>query len=897
MRRFWFVSAVVAMVAASLALADAPTTGVVTGTVTEASGAGLPGVTLELKGERGTLVEVSDSGGKFFFALVGPGAYTLTASLPGFQSAEGEVTVGAGARVQVEMQLRGAVTDEIVVTGEAPLVNKFDASSGGTVQQQELSLVVGESQVYKSVLNFLPGVVNDAGSQYYKGNNPSVAGLSGDRQGYFVDGVDVSMPRFGGGSRLEIPSSAVQEVKLEASGADAEFSRMLGGYTTVILKSGNNEYHGNLSVTLQNETWNEPWDEIEIEQVDDVQPTGDVSLGGRLVRDRLWFFAGYSTVKLINRESLASGDTLDASVDVETALAKLDWRPSDAHMLSVAWMDTPTELPFFTQAYADIYTVTNFKGGGDMLSLKWGWTVTDSLLFNANLASQNTFNDQSALYSHGIDSSAPAWSPLTNNDVYRDLASGLWYNAQANALGNGRTDFPRDQVNATLNWFTGAHDVKLGIDYQNTKWRLSTVALPVVFGRGYNPSLPGGFVTPQYRRVYKGPADVGGIEQESDATAVFVRDRITAGRRWTLNLGVRWDAQKHTNDMGEVTVDDSRFSPRLTAVYDLKGDSTILLSASAGRYVIFVPQSWSANFNRTPQARTAYDQYNWDKKKLDFVYFRTVNPVLDTGIVQVTPPWKDEYKIGLEWTFHHDWVLRTRYHYRNIDEFPQILAQAGEAGNTLVYEVTDTSGTKQNRNAVELEVQRRFKDNWTIAANYTWSDTKGNCDDTDAFACQDPYGEMRDFVDEESGLPLTVVNRYGKANQDRTHVFKIRGAYRVGLGTHHSLNFGGLYFLVSGAPWELVESVDAGGYDITHYLEPAGSRRLASQQQLNLNIDWDFDIGKSLDGQLRLEVINVLNEQEQIGVATNQRYTGEPTLSTAILQRPRSVRLIAGIKF
>ncbi|MDX1383235.1 MAG: carboxypeptidase-like regulatory domain-containing protein, partial [Thermoanaerobaculia bacterium] len=120
-------------VGVAAAWADAPETGTVSGTVTDPSGTGLPGVSVTISGDRGEKFTQTDGDGMYRFALIVPGNYTITAELEGVGRAENAVVVAAGQRASIDMTLALAEEETITVTSEAPMVDKFNVTAGTTI--------------------------------------------------------------------------------------------------------------------------------------------------------------------------------------------------------------------------------------------------------------------------------------------------------------------------------------------------------------------------------------------------------------------------------------------------------------------------------------------------------------------------------------------------------------------------------------------------------------------------------------------------------------------------------------------------------------------------------------------------------------------------------------------
>jgi hypothetical protein len=916
-RALWIV--VLVLLCSPLALADAPQTGVVTGTVTDPEGRPLPGATVQIMNEQGTMVEIADQNGSFMFVFLVPGLYTVQADMSGFRSVAGEIVVSAGGRADVELKLSEAMGEEIVVTGESPLVSRFHMTGGGTVNAEELRAITGSNREYKSRLMFMPDVFNEVGSDEYLGREPSVAGNPGIRTAYFIDGIDVSFARKGGGSQLELPSTAIAEMQLVSMGADAEHGRAVGGYTMTIIRSGTNSFHGSASWKGENLAWNAENEVNPSERRDEIVSSYDFTLGGPIVRDKLWFFLLYRSEKTPGYYVLADGvSVVEEGIDGGARLGKLDWRPNPAHSVMTTYTETPYELPF--GGSGDLPTVSWFDTGSDLASGRWNWAITDDLLLTVAGGTTKAKQDREPYVESPIEPGCGPGSPCGNGWLYLDLSTGIAFNAVTIPLGNGYTNFPRDQANASLEWFTGKHDIKFGLDYQKVAWNTAGVSPPFCRGVGYDEHAPSGFTDPDPRRrpscrFYPDKATWetegwGPTEHGSDNTALYIKDRIALDR-WTFNLGARVDRQYHENDVGETVIDSTLWMPRVAASYDLLGDSTLILNASAGRYYAQMHLSWSGQFNEGSQGRapgSPFEEYRFNPATGDYDIFRYINPGRGArDVVQVDPYYLDGATLGAEWQFHRHWALKAMaYHWKKTD-FPQYLEQVDPTPVTggSYFEVTTDPGARAERKALTLSLQRRFRNGWMVAANYSLSETKDNCSygATQATQCGTGFGELLVWTTED-GTPMSYYNEWGGPGQDRTHIAKVRGAYQLRMGRRHSLNIGGIAYYVHGRPWApgtyqvIPPEINPLGEDLGMLVndEPRGSRRINGRTQLDLNLEWQFPIGGQFNGWVRTEIVNALNDQVQIGTA-GMSWSGVPNQSTANYQYPRRVRAYVGFSF
>jgi hypothetical protein len=387
--------------------------------------------------------------------------------------------------------------------------------------------------------------------------------------------------------------------------------------------------------------------------------------------------------------------------------------------------------------------------------------------------------------------------------------------------------------------------------------------------------------------------------------------------KWTFNIGVRADQQVHENDVNETVLDTTDIAPRLAASYDLRGDSTMLLSASAGRYYQHIQMSWAAAFNRGGTGRVAgspYDQYRFNPETgLYDLFERHVAGSADREITPIDPYYKDEFTLGFDWQFHRDWAFKVRGSYWEAEDFMQATNQIDEAGE--VYEsIENTPGASEERTAISFEVRRRFRNNWMVAASYVWSETEGTCNMNENLQCNPVYGTLLHFTN-DNGEPWSHYNRYGDLRRSRPHNIKLRGAYNWQLGRGHTINIGGLAHYMSGNVWQPWENLPdpVTNQNVAVYMEPRGSRRIDDYKQLDLNLQWSFPIVGQFNGWIRGEILNVTDEQVQTGIAGMAEScnwaplddpingactaTPTPTPTGANFQAPRRYRLQIGLNF
>ncbi|PYR63951.1 MAG: hypothetical protein DMF88_24175 [Acidobacteria bacterium] len=287
--------------------------GSIAGVVRDASGAVLPGVTVDASSpaliER-TRTVTTDANGVYRIVSLVPGVYSVTFSLSGFTSIKRdgiELTTGFTAQVNAELGV-GALAETLTVTGEAPLVDTQNVLSRNVFSDK----VLDQLPVSKTIRSYAPlivGATMAATSQDVGGNrgeaNTSIGihGGKGTDMLYTVNGLrPASMMNQGGGSRTySINAATAQEITFQTGGISAE-SETGGIVMNVVPKEGGNTFTGYFNVAYANASLQgtnttpellargliAP---LKIRRIYDVNP----AFGGRLVRDRLWFYASQRT--------------------------------------------------------------------------------------------------------------------------------------------------------------------------------------------------------------------------------------------------------------------------------------------------------------------------------------------------------------------------------------------------------------------------------------------------------------------------------------------------------------------------------------------------------------------------------------------------------------------------
>lgn len=250
------------------AIAHAATTGVISGTVTDPSGAVVPHATIvatnQLTGVKRT--EVSDAKGFYSFPALDVGTYTISASVTGFQSFElKDITIDANSNVRADVLLKvGNVTQVTEVTANPVTIETQSTQVSQLIEGQQITAVPLNGRAFTDLLALQPSVSpyvdkaeGSAGtvSGNLNAGNMSINGSREAANGFMVNGADVNYGVENGAAIIPNLDS-ISEFRIITSNYDAEYGNFNGGQVNVVTKSGTNQFHGSLFEFLRNTDFN-----------------------------------------------------------------------------------------------------------------------------------------------------------------------------------------------------------------------------------------------------------------------------------------------------------------------------------------------------------------------------------------------------------------------------------------------------------------------------------------------------------------------------------------------------------------------------------------------------------------------------------------------------------------
>ena len=258
-----FVSSLLVCLAAlflcvSVSLAQSGTSGALTGTVTDPSGAVISGATVTAT-NNGTGQErdaTTDASGSYKFSLLPPGSYKVKFAASGFKTSEvAAVAVNATETAVLNQNLAvGAQSEQITVESTTERLQTQNATMGTLVGAKTVTDLPLSSRNYTQIIDLSPGVVANVASAAAVGNGTqdiNVNGSGSDQNNYMMDGASVTNYGSGGGAQsgnfpgIGIPNpDSIQEFKIQTSQYDAEYGRNPGASVNVVTRGGTNNFHG-----------------------------------------------------------------------------------------------------------------------------------------------------------------------------------------------------------------------------------------------------------------------------------------------------------------------------------------------------------------------------------------------------------------------------------------------------------------------------------------------------------------------------------------------------------------------------------------------------------------------------------------------------------------------------
>jgi hypothetical protein len=755
------------------------------GTVTDESGAVLPGATVTITGPTiGSRSTTTGTQGDFRFLNLDPATYKLNVSLTGFSKVNRDVIVNTGQNVNLTFGLKVATVEETVtVTAETPVVDIKKVGTATTLTKEELSQVPNSRDPW-AVLRTIPGVlvdrVNIAGNESGQQSSFQGKGASTADAMWNMDGVVITDMAAIGASPTYFDYDAFEEINVTTGGGDLKVAT--GGIgLNFVTKRGTNNFHGalrgyfthkdlqttNIPDELKNDARLRLPDGSFSDKADHIDQIADygADLGGPIVKDKLWFWASYGKQDIRN---VRTNQTKDKTL-LKDMNAKINWQASSSDMVSGFWFLGAKEkfgrAPGFIANESDAWLWN--QGGYYPNKLHGLFKLEDNHVFSPNFFT----NIKLAYYGTGFNL-APRGDTSGSVDFGKQVTTGAYefYGTK------------RPQYTGTLdaNYFFagmgGNNELKFGFGYRKTPVDSTSnyVGSTGLIGFKYDPTTAYAYVTRDRHQFYK-----------TQYLNAYLGDSFTKDRL-TLNAGVRFDRQTGGNRPSSSEASKSfpnllpalnfpgtgtgvkfnDISPRVSMTYALDDARKTVLRASYARYAGQLSAGDAAYDN--PLGSVSYLAYIWDDRNNDgfvqpsevrtdlgiqyYAYVDPANPANVTSPNKIDPNYKtnhdNEFIVGLDRELFANFAASAAFTYRRADDFgwarridmtsadytSRVVSARGYSATVFSpiasaiarsgggRILTNRPGYTRDYKGLEFTLMKRLSNKWMARAAFSWMD-------------------------------------------------------------------------------------------------------------------------------------------------------------------------------
>lgn len=921
----WGALAALCLLASGTAWGQAVLTGTLGGTIT-ANGEGLPGVTVEVDSPslQGTRLTVTGVNGSYIIRGLPAGTYSVVCSLEGMNTVQGSVLIEIGnpARFDTEMQV-SAVTETVEVTGSAPNALETTQISLNVTGEEidDLPVIRG----LDSIADLAPGLTLNT----FNNGQITINGSWGYDSKWLINGVEVNDNVFGSFDNLYI-EDAIAETQVLTSGISAEYGRFSGGVINIITKSGGNDFSGSFRASYTNPSWQ---DETPFEKENGIQHESktntayQATLGGRVLRDRLWFFLAGRTQERSTTETFdVSGVGYNQVSDNDRFEIKLTANFNDSHSLTGSYSDNDSlvsDRPSLGITI-DPNGLQDSESVNDLFVARYSGVLNSNLYLEAQASQKEQIS-----YRGALPGDLATTSPFISYGL--NLPQGVdHYNAPYFDRSDPE-ERNNEQLAANLSYFlstqkAGTHDLKIGVEAFTDINIGGNSQSPTnqVFLADYAVDETGapiydsqGRFTPAFYSVCAlligaDPAcgDLGLVgftyrnewlperrsELNIDTNSLYVND-IWQLDRWSFNLGLRYEKADSTATGDVTAVDTKRLVPRLGASYDLKGDGKYRFDATWGQYVgvnSINNASLNSNVGNPSLVQWVYagpagsgvdfaPAFDFDNWIPVFARFPKESVLTDELEAPVTNELTFSFGMSLA---QGRGFFKATYVNRDVDDIVEDFI-AIENGITTITDpimvladnivIANSNEPRREYEAFQVQGSYRITDNWLVNGNYTYQiRNHGNFvgENTNQPVLRSSIGNQVEFY---NGRNVS----FGRLPGFQKHKLRLWSSYNWDLKRFGNLIFGGVLNYDSGLPYSLAATVPITAIQLaldpgyanpptsqTVYFGERGSQLFDSFYTVDLSVTYEVPVWQKLAPWVKFQVFNVFNDDTAISYNT-----------------------------
>ncbi len=874
--------------------AVAQTTGRIDGRVLDPTGRTLSEavVTASSSSLQGLRTAVSGNDGRFRLLALPPGDYEVVARHSGFapQQFPG-VRIWPDRTITLEVTLQPAFEEQVVVTARPPIIDTTDNATGASFDRETFSVLPLSRSPWwgTNAPNLAPGVTSGAWGY------PEVRGASVTENRFLVDGIDVTDP-YWAAVNTSLPPEFLENMEVKSGGYEPEYSGALGGMVNVVTRSGGNEFHGSAFGFYTGDQFQASRRVPEGSagaRVDFTEREAGFELGGKIVKDKLWYFLGWSPAVRDSRNTTLQAIDYTSTERRRQYLAKLTWQIDPDHRLVASAFGDPTRTYGGLRRNAAGRISDDWEYGGRSFSLDYQGRLGPALSVEAtagrfqSVDKATAISERSPLYRDRTRTAFWARQQDCGDPELLENRNNVWFavGCEGGTQVSDGDDWIRDQLRASVSWLAASrHELKLGVEYRDVG----------IEKRSRYPSPFDGALVDE-ADVVVDPDGVPGAEfslfpgfwrmgvmrtdstSSTDEFGLFLQDRWRVTPYLTLNLGLRLDSFEATGMATRESPDqaiefelDEMVAPRLGFVWDVSRRGRTKLFGSVARFYEAMPLNVNAIMFGNTDWVWHYFDYPSDGSLPTYenlgTYLSSLPQVTDSTVdPDLKPMHTNEYMLGFEFEAARDLAIGANLVYRELGNLVEDLtvdwgetffvANPGKTytenpvtGEPLPEPVVFPEAVREYR-AMEVTARWQPRSRWQLFGTYVYSRNEGNYEGGVGLHLT-PAFEMAPLLKYAEG-PLP---------NDRRHELKVYGAHRFPFGL--ATGFSGFY--VTGAP---ISKLGLGTWGWTRFVGPRGSAgRTSHLWGLDLHLEYPIRLRKWVTLTLIADVFNVTNEQRTIAV-------------------------------
>jgi len=853
------------------------------------------------------------------------------------------VSLGRTATADIVLDV-GTVVETVQVTGSTAALDMRSTTTGAVLSSDMLTNIPVGRRI-TDTLYVAPGVssggsVGAANPSVAGGtgldNLYVIDGVNISNTGYGAIG---SYSIVFGSLGNAIPFDFAQEVQVKTGGFEAEFGQSMGGVVNIVTKSGTNQWRGSLFGYTRPRALEADWRTVQtpngtVNTVGTQSNDTGLELGFPIVRNRLFFFGAVNPSWERRTFIAPEGFPLerlgrvarDRNLFSYSAKGTLEVNPG--HRIDASFFGDPSKGEMGPQRTSalnrtDTAAFSEIEYGGHNQTIRYDGVFRNNWLLEASVARARNIIEETP--------SVDEWFVIDRTVVPNVNTGGIGFFEAGNDSLNW-------QYAVKSSHLFGGHQVKYGLLFEDVTFsQLQRRTGPSFIAHDGRRTASGASIDilpdPTFGRIYRVTRALFNEERNTEQNyfSFFLQDSWRATDRLTINAGLRYEQETLIGGFTRLPTLDGSFlddfsmtgnwAPRVGAVYDLLGNGRSKLFGHYGRFFARVPNDLAARILSADESITRGDYFDANLTQ------PIPDGVLAAGVTQhfIAPgggeaqtfidpdaklSFKDEFAAGFEYEAFRNTNIGVRYTYRTLGRaledvglYPHVACDLGSQGacafdtyvmtnpdenTTVIKDVPELASIPisfekpiHTYHAVDLTMDRRLSDRWSLMASYRWSRLHGTYEGffrEDNGQSDPALTSLYDFPTNDPSYTSIGAARFGYQGDvrflgemgegplplDRPHQLKIFGSYLFGNGLNLGIGVTGM----SGKPLTALAAHPNYQNDSEIPLTPRGAgfqtvdgfrRRTPAEWDIAFQAAYSLNLPNQLRVTLLADAFNILN--------------------------------------